>query len=158
MDNQRHILMADDCEDDFLLFEAAFRKSNLAHKLYHVPDGERALMYLEGVAPFHDRTKFPFPDLLILDVKMPGMNGFEVLGRLREQNNIQVPVLMFSSSNSPRDIEMSMRLGAAEYFVKPLSLAGMAELAKDINQRWLRRTQAGQRDGEDQKAGIRKDY
>ena len=130
--------MADDSDDDFLLIEAAFRKSKLAHKLYHVPDGGRAIMYLEGVAPFHDRTKFPFPDLLILDVQMPGGNGFEVLGRLREQHHIRIPAVMFSSSNASRDIETALRLGAADYFVKPLTLQGMAELAKTIDQRWLR--------------------
>ena len=97
-------------------------------------------MYLDGEAAYHDRDKFPFPDVLILDVKMPNGNGFEVLGRLRERQHIRIPVLMFSASDAPRDIAASMRLGARDYFVKPLSVQGMMDLAKSINERWLRGT------------------
>jgi CheY-like chemotaxis protein len=158
VNNQRHILVADDCEDDFLLLEVGFRKCNLAHKLYHVPDGERAIMYLEGMAPYHDRNKFPFPDLLILDVQMPNGNGFEVLERLQERHHIRIPVLMFSSSNAPRDIETSMRLGATDYLVKPLSLEGMGELATVIDERWLQRPQPRQMEVEGRESQKQKDY
>ena len=133
-----HILIADDSDDDFLLLKAAFRKAGLTHKLIHVHDGEQTMMYLQGTKPFHDRNTFPFPDLLMLDIKMPHGNGFEVLEELRKRPEIRLPVVMFSASSAQQDVQMAMELGAADYFVKPLSLQAMAELAATLNERWFK--------------------
>jgi CheY-like chemotaxis protein len=131
------VLMADDLDDDFLLLKAAFRKAALPHTLVHVPDGDHAIMYLEGVPPFSDRYRFPFPDLLILDIQMPHGNGFHVLTILRARHELLVPVVMFSNSNIAQDIQTSMRLGAIHFFTKPISLKGMTQLAQTIHDRWL---------------------
>ena len=131
------ILVADDSEDDFLLLQAAFRTADLPHTLIHVPDGNQAIMYLQGLSPFSDRHRFPFPNFLVLDLQMPHGNGFEVLTFLRGQPELQVPALMWSSSDLVQDIQTSMQLGAHHFCTKPASLQGMVELAKTIHDRWL---------------------
>jgi CheY-like chemotaxis protein len=131
------VLVADDLTDDFLLLKAAFRKAGLPHRLVHVDDGDHAIMYLEGISPYCDRQRFPFPDLLILDVQMPNTNGFDVLTVLRKRPHIALPVVMFSSSNIVRDIQLAAELGAIHFFTKPLALSGMTELVKTIDERWL---------------------
>ena len=81
---------------------------------------------------------FPFPDLLMLDIKMPHGNGFEVLEALQKRPEIRLPVVIFSASSAQQDIQTAMGLGAKDYFVKPVSIHGMAELAKKLDERWLK--------------------
>jgi CheY-like chemotaxis protein len=133
-----HILIADDCDDDVLLLKAAFRKAGLSHRLTHVHDGEQTITYLKGAAPFEDRKTFPFPDLLMLDIKMPNLNGFDVLDALRNLPDLRVPVVIFSASGAHEDMETALGLGAAEYFVKPVSLSAMAELVRALDERWFK--------------------
>jgi CheY-like chemotaxis protein len=131
------VLVADDSEDDFLLLRTAFTKAGLPHRLFHVGDGNHAIMYLEGIAPFSDRHRFPFPHLVILDIQMPNGNGFEVLSILRERPLIQAPVVMFSSSSIARDVRLAAELGAIHFFTKPISVGEMMELARTVDARWL---------------------
>jgi len=133
-----HILIADDCDDDVLLLKAAFRQAGLSHKLTHLHDGYQTITYLKGTDPFQDREAFPFPDLLMLDLKMPQSDGFEVLATLRNRPEIRLPVVILSASAANGDMQTAMNLGAAEYVVKPLSLGSMAELAKALDERWFK--------------------
>jgi CheY-like chemotaxis protein len=135
----KFLLVADDCEDDFLLLKVSFRRAGLPHRLFHVEDGDHAIMYLEGSSAFSDRRRFPFPDLLVLDIQMPHGNGFQVLSILRNYPEIQVPVVMFSASNLPSDMQLAAELGATYFFTKPISLQATVELAQTMDERWLRK-------------------
>jgi CheY-like chemotaxis protein len=120
------------------LLKAAFRQARLGHRLTHLHDGNQIITYLKGADPFQDRDAFPFPDLLMLDLKMPQADGFEVLAILRNRPEIRLPVVIFSASGAQEDMQTAFGLGAAEYFVKPVSLTAMAELAKALDERWFK--------------------
>jgi CheY-like chemotaxis protein len=138
MASQKLILVADDSSDDFLLIQAAFRKAGLPHELYHVIDGDQALAYLRREAPFEDAERFPFPDLMLLDLMMPRMSGFDVLALLRERPDLRIPVIvMLSGSILPEDAQKALKLGAVDYFSKPTTLAALVELASTFHRRWL---------------------
>jgi CheY-like chemotaxis protein len=109
----------------------------LSHKLFRVHDGEEALAYLTGESRFADRKTWPFPDVLVLDAKMPKMTGFDVLSFLRERPDIKVPIIVLSGSIVSEDKATALRLGAVEYLTKPADTAEMVALVQSIDQHWL---------------------
>jgi DNA-binding response OmpR family regulator len=138
MAEQKSVLVADDSHNDFLVFQLACRKAGWPHKLFRVHDGEEALAYLKGDPPFADRELWPFPDIVVLDAKMPKMNGFELLMSLRERADILVPIVMLSGSIVSEDKSRALRLGAADYLTKPAETSEMVALVQSLEQRWLR--------------------
>lgn len=144
MPGEATILWAEDDENDVLLFRRAFEKAGLPHRLIDVSDGREAVDYLAGEPPHDDRTRFPLPDLLVLDLKMPRLGGFEVLAWIQERPEFKrLPAVVMSSSNQERDIQRARGLGAADYFVKPCGPSALVELLLRLDARWLRRGGAG---------------
>src|SRR5436309_2288972 len=93
------ILVVDDSNDDVFLLCRAFKRAGIEHALIHVSDGEEAVDYLSGHNHFSDRARYPLPSLMLLDVKMPRLNGFDVLHWLVTRNDLKkLRVIMFSSS------------------------------------------------------------
>jgi len=132
------ILVVDDNKDDVFFLRRAFEKAGLDHSIIHVWDGEEAVDYLSGVNGFTDRFRYPFPTLMLLDVKMPKLNGFDVLQWLLTRKDLQkLPVVMFSSSFQPEDIEKAKTLGAADYLSKPNGSEGFDQVVQTIASRWL---------------------
>ena len=133
------ILVADDDPNDVFFLRRAFQKAGLPHHLVEVSDGQSAVDYLSGNAPFGNRAQHPLPDLLLLDLKMPRMTGFEVLAWLQTQPQLdQMPVVVLSGSNQPRDIEQVRSLGASDYKVKPVEFDELLNLVRHLDERWLR--------------------
>lgn len=115
------ILVAEDDEDDAFIMERAFTETGLAMKLHIVQNGDEAVDYLSGSGAFSDRTAFPLPILTILDLKMPGRNGFEVLEWKRSHPELRMPFVILSSSPEDRDMRRARELGASAYLIKPPS-------------------------------------
>jgi CheY-like chemotaxis protein len=136
------VLIADDDSNDIFFLRRAFQKAGLNHPVLDVPDGERAIHYLSGDQIYADRSQFPFPSLMFLDLKMPKVSGFEVLKWLTEQRkkfpNLKVVVL--SSSGLQSDIQKAKELGANDYRVKPADIDDMITMVKEIAERWLGET------------------
>jgi CheY-like chemotaxis protein len=134
----RPILAAEDEESDRMIMELVFRKARLARPLVFVKDGQEAVDYLTGNGQFTDRSVFPLPGLVILDLKMPRMSGFDVLTWLSTQTAFkELPVLVLSSSSDESDIQRARQLGAREYFVKPHSFEKFISIAREMEMRWL---------------------
>lgn len=136
----RIVLVADDSDDDFLLLQKAFRLAGLKHELVRVRNGDAAITYLRGDSPFEDRQRWPFPDLLLLDEKMPGGSGFDVLRFLAEhqvETQMRVPAVLLSGSAAPQDVYKALELGAAEYISKPSGMSELVVMVQTIHHRWL---------------------
>lgn len=132
------ILLVEDSEDDVFFALRAFEAAAAVAPILRVEDGRRAIDYLSGKGQFADRAKFPFPHLVLLDIKMPFVTGFEVLQWIREQSSYpKLPVVMFTSSNQESDIEKAYALGANAYLVKPDQPDDFSDLAGLIKRFWL---------------------
>lgn len=133
------ILLAEDSDDDIFLMERAFKKAQLTNPLNIVSDGEQALAYLKGEGAYADRDKYPFPALLLLDIKMPRMNGLEVLSAIRQDPNLRRLVVIFlTASNLEKDVNLAFDLQANSYLVKPSDTDGMVNTLDKVKDYWLR--------------------
>ena len=133
------ILLVEDNEDDVFIFQRAYRRAQLSHPLQIVNDGQEAFDYFAGDGRFADRTQFPLPFLVFLDLKLPLKHGFEVLQAIRAlpvSNSLGVVVL--TSSAEQRDIARALELGAEAYLVKPPSPAMLVDAVAAIRQRMSR--------------------
>jgi CheY-like chemotaxis protein len=133
------ILLAEDSDDDIFLLERAYKKAKLTNPLKIVSDGEQALAYLKGEGVYADREKYPFPALLLLDIKMPRMNGLEVLSAIRQDPQLRRLVVIFlTASNLDKDVNQAFDLQANSYLVKPADTDGMVNTLDKVKDYWLR--------------------
>ena len=127
------ILHVEDDPNDTLLFQHACRKAGVVFDLQAVSDGDQAIAYLRGGDGFSDRVKHPMPQLILLDLKMPRVSGFDVLAWLRSENSLKgVPVVVLTSSNHDADVKRAYDLGAKSYLVKPVGFEALVELVKTL--------------------------
>jgi two-component system response regulator len=131
------ILQVDDDPNDVFLLEHALRKMGIANPIQVATDGQQAIDYLEGVGKFADRTKFPFPCLVLLDLKLPFVMGLDVLRWIRQQPRTVLPVLMLTASSSDADIVEAYRLGANAFLTKPSKAGRLEEMVRAIRDFWL---------------------
>ena len=133
------LLVAEDDENDALLLERALRRADSDFRLVRVADGEELVSYLKGDHPFHDRAVHPEPDLVLLDLKMPRMDGFDVLRWRRErENGLLLPVIVFSSSILERDVRLAYALGANSYVMKPMRSEALDGMIRALLDWWGR--------------------
>ncbi len=133
------ILIAEDEEIDVILLKRAFAASGVDHGVKVVRDGQEALDYLASI---QSQGPSAFPVLFLLDINMPRCSGLEVLERLQRMPlNRSVPIVIFSSSSHPRDVEQAYRLGAHAYLVKPTSTEQRNEMIRTIRAFWLQMNQ-----------------
>ena len=137
-DSSRVILLAEDRDDDSMLIQLAFQKTGLPHLLFQVGTGNEVVDYLEGARSFSNRSRFPSPDLLLLDLKMPRMDGFDVLAWLRQTpEKAGLPVVVLSGSDRAEDKAMAVKLGARDYYVKSADPQQTKSQLLEICSRWL---------------------
>ncbi len=134
------ILIAEDRPDDVLLIKRAFAEAKVHNPIFVVPDGEKALAYLDGIGAYSDRTAYPLPDLILLDLKMPKMDGFEVLRAMRNRPDLRrIRVIVLTSSEDIFDINKAYELGASSFLVKPVEFQNFAALMRTLSYFWLQR-------------------
>lgn len=132
------ILLAEDEESDRMLFQLAIRKANVRHPLIIACDGQAAVDYLDQIVGDADCADRPLPAIIILDLKMPRMTGFDVLAWLLvEKRCKEIPAVVMSSSSDESDIKKTMQLGARDYFVKPHDFQELINTVRKIQVRWL---------------------
>ena len=138
---KRHcILIAEDNEADVLTLRRAFKQLGFTGVLRVVESGADAIAYLSGDGIFYDRARYPFPDLLLLDLKMPGTNGFEVLQWLREQDDAARGLLrtvVLTTSDEIRDVNRAYQLGANSFLTKPVEFADFKNAIEAVMRFWL---------------------
>ena len=131
------VLVAEDDANDAFLVERAFEKARTGMRIQYVRDGQEAIDYLRGAPPYSDRSTHPKPDVLLLDLKLPKLTGFDVLKWLREQQMPARPLVMvFSSSSDQRDVDRAYDLGANSYLIKSPASPEFLEFIKNLDVYW----------------------
>jgi CheY-like chemotaxis protein len=138
MSDRAVILIAEDEEDYVLLLKRAFSEAKVPNPLFVVSTGSEMMMYLKGDGKYSNRLEYPLPDLLLLDLKLPGFNGLEILGWLRSHPGLSaLRVIVLTSSEQMRDINDAYRLGANSFLVKPYDFTDLISLAHVLQKFWL---------------------
>jgi CheY-like chemotaxis protein len=137
--NPVSILIADDDAQDTMLVRIAVEKAALGLRLETVGDGQEAIDYLMGRSQYSDRQAHPFPSMLLLDLKMPRLSGFDVLDFVRREPGLrQLPIIIFSSSDDPKDIRRAYDAGANSYLCKPHANDDLSALLKALEAYWCK--------------------
>lgn len=134
-----HILLAEDDENDALLMRRAFNKTGESVTITVMRNGQEVIDYLQGNHAYADRDEHPLPDLILLDLKMPQRNGFEVLEFIKTHAQLKrIPTVLLSSSRQHRDIVKAYDLRANSYLVKPTAFDELMKLTQNIYSYWFR--------------------
>jgi CheY-like chemotaxis protein len=133
-----HILLVEDNRLDIELTLDAFKEAHLGNSVHVAKNGLEALDYLFGLKQYGDRERYPLPDIILLDLKMPGIDGFEVLRRVKAEPEVKrIPVVILTSSREEGDLALSYDCGANSYLVKPVSFEGFLKVVQQVQEYWL---------------------
>lgn len=132
------ILLIEDNLSDAEMTTRALRKSNLANKIIHLEDGFEAIEFIFGTGEYANRNINNLPKVILLDLKMPRMNGIEVLLKIKgDERTKKIPVVMLTSSNEDPDIQTCYDLGVNAYVVKPVEIEAFSKAISDLGLFWL---------------------
>jgi two-component system response regulator len=138
MHQEVEILLAEDNESDAELTIRALRKNNLANKLVHLKDGADALDFIFAEGSYAHRDIQNTPRVVLLDLKMPKVNGIEVLQRIKSDSRTQkIPVVMLTSSKEDPDIQTCYKLGVNSYVVKPVTFEEFVKAVSELGLYWM---------------------
>jgi len=133
-----HILLVEDNEAHAELIIRSMHDLQVAGRIHHVLDGEQALDYVFGRGAYADSTQYPRPDLILLDLRLPRIDGLEVLETIKTTPGLlRIPVVILTSSDAENDIARSYDFHANSYVVKPLEFKKFTRLMKDLGCYWL---------------------
>ena len=136
------ILLVEDSEDHVFLVRHAMKRAGITARLEVATSGEQAIEYLGGTNRYSDWAQFPLPSIVLLDLKMPKMSGFDVLKWIRQQPGLKpLRVAMLTSSDLPSEVRMAHELGANIFLTKPVDLERLVEIMKTLEEHWLRQAQ-----------------
>jgi two-component system response regulator len=133
----RTILQVEDDPNDVFLLQHAMQKVGVRNPLQVAQDGQEAIDYLQGAGKFANRAEFPFPDVVLLDLKLPFVMGLDVLKWIREQPWTALVVLILTASAENEEIAAAYRLGANAFLTKPSEAAHLVDIVRAINDFWL---------------------
>ena len=138
MNRLANILLVEDNQMDVVLTLDAFREARLKNMVNVTRNGQEALDYLFGRDKIADRNLYPMPNLILLDLKMPGIDGFEVLRKIKNTDKLKrIPVVILTSSREEGDRALSYDIGANSYLLKPVSFDGFTDVVKKIDDYWF---------------------
>lgn len=138
VDPRAEILLVEDNPNDVKLTLHAFKTANLANTVHVARDGVEALEFLFGAAPSADQRLPEMPKLILLDLKLPRLDGHEVLKRIRNDPRTRgIPVVVLTSSSEERDVMRTYEVGANSYIIKPVDFEQFTESVRDIGKYWL---------------------
>jgi CheY-like chemotaxis protein len=133
------ILVAEDEEDYVLLIRKAFSEANIKNPVHFVSTGLEAMAYLKGEAKYANRDEYPLPELFLLDLKLPGFSGFEIIGWVRSQPGLSgLRIIVLTSSEQMKDVNDAYRLGANSFLMKPYDFVDLVEFGRFIREFWLK--------------------
>ena len=133
-----NILLVEDNEDHAELVKRNLENFKVPSRLFHVQDGEAALHYLHGTSAYSDRERFPRPNLVLLDLRLPKIDGLEVLKTVKGDPNLQkIPIVVLTTSAAELDIARAYEYHANSFVTKPVDFDALNLLLKDLGSYWL---------------------
>jgi len=136
--NSGAILLIDDSPDDVLLIRLALGRAGINNPFRTVQNGENALQYLSAEGPYADRAAFPLPSMILLDLAMPRMDGFEVLDWIRRHQQFShIPVIVLTGSSLLADAKRAYQMGANSFLTKPADLTELTLALRETADFWL---------------------
>ena len=137
-----NIMIAENDEDDRALVRFAFAECKLSNTVHFVEDGEQLLDYLYHRGPYQDTVNLPRPDLILLDLGMPRVNGHEALKEIKSDPVLRsIPVVIFTTSKSARDINSTYSMGANSFIIKPVTFDGLIQVMNVLAEYWAEVTE-----------------
>jgi CheY-like chemotaxis protein len=135
---QAVILLVEDRDDDVYLVRQALSRAGVRNPFFVVRDGEEAMAYLEGTGKYLNREEYPLPDIMLLDLKMPRMDGFDVLRYVRSKPEFKpLRIIVLTSSEDLADVNRAYELGANSFLVKPLEFDNYPAMMRTLSSFWL---------------------
>lgn len=132
------ILFAEDDPAHAEIVKRNLLKARVANVVHHVEDGVQALEFLENQGAFADQNRFPLPHIILMDIRMPRMDGLEALKMIKEHPRFShIPVVILTSSDTETDIAKAYKYRASSYLVKPISFDSFRELLDQFGFYWL---------------------
>ena len=132
------IILADDDTEDIFLIQKAFNESLFEGEIRFVNNGEELLDYLKARGRYNDPDLYPKPDLILLDLNMPKLDGREALIEIKKDVKLRsLPIVIFTTSNNEEDIIRSYELGANSYITKPVTFEGLIKIADALGKYWF---------------------
>jgi CheY-like chemotaxis protein len=132
------ILLIEDEATDAILIQRAFEKVGIRNPIAHLTNGDRALAYFEGINEYSDRLWFPLPILVILDLKLPGMGGLQLLKWIRTKRDLRlIPVVVLTGSANSTDVQAAYEAGANSYLIKPADRNEIVRVIEAVEQYWM---------------------
>jgi CheY-like chemotaxis protein len=132
-------MLVEDRQDDVILIRRAFLQARVFNPVVVVRDGEEAIAYLSGQGVYANRSLHPLPDFILLDLKMPKVDGFEVLTWIRAHPILRgLPVVVLTSSTELKDVNRAYELGANSFLVKPMDFETFTALGGLLERYWLK--------------------
>ena len=147
MNEKQTILLVDDSENDLLLMRMTFKEAEFNNPLQEVHNGEEAIAYVQGEGPYSDRTKFPLPAVVLLDLNMPKKNGFDVLDWVRTQPALKrITIIILTASRRSDDVKQAYSLGVNSFLVKPATIEKLVQMVGCLRD-WLHMNQVASLNG-----------
>ncbi|MDJ0694622.1 response regulator [Mastigocoleus sp. MO_188.B34] len=132
------VLVIEDSDEDFEAFSRGWRKSGATNSLYRCESGDEALDFLYHRGEYTDTISSPRPCLILLDLNLPGTDGREILEEIKTDENMRsIPVVIFTTSSNPKDLEICYQKGANSYIIKPIDVKKLMETVKTLGQYWF---------------------
>ncbi len=133
-----NLLLVEDNDAHAEMVKRSFEQHRIANVIHHVDDGQKALDYIFGEGEYSDKKKYPSPHCVLLDLRLPKVDGLEVLRRIKtDQNTRKTPVVILTTSSADNDIAQSYKYHANSYIVKPMDFSKFEALMEDLVYYWL---------------------
>ena len=137
-DSHHNLLIVEDSDADFSVLNRFLQKLSFNSPIHRCYDGEDALDYLYHKGNYQDNLAFPRPSLILLDLNLPGTDGKDVLEEIKQDENLKIiPVVVFTTSSNPQDVQACYQRGANNYILKPMDLSEMREKVESLLNYWF---------------------